>query len=207
VLGHNEDALAWLRIIAEERANLAQLPEKVHSIICAGTCVIRILRLLHLLELHLELADERQDAYSVGEHGDWVSLGHAFIAEDKDGLTVIASEHEYRPVFVAVEYKPGPGRPLVPDPPQHCCDPILLFRRIGRMNEQESPIFFCLLQIPEGLHCMDAALYTCFETSAELVNSAGLLGFSTCHKEEDFGRCTAPSFGDARAFIQGAKPP
>jgi hypothetical protein len=56
------------------------------------------------------LADERQDAYSIGEHGEWVLLGHAFFAEDKDGLTVVALEHEYHPVFVAVEYKPGPER-------------------------------------------------------------------------------------------------
>jgi hypothetical protein len=56
------------------------------------------------------LADERQDAYSVGEHREWVSLGHAFFAEDEDGVTAVALEHEYHPVFVAVEYKPGSER-------------------------------------------------------------------------------------------------
>jgi hypothetical protein len=139
-----------------------------------------------------------------------VSLGHASFAQDKDSVTVVALEHKYRPVFVAVEYKPCPWGPLVSDH-QHF-NPILLIGHIGRINEQESPIFFHLVQIPEGLHCMDAALYTCFETNTELVNSAGLLGFSACHKEEAFGRCTVPSFAnaywaDARAFIQGTKPP
>jgi hypothetical protein len=49
---------------------------------------------------------------------EWVSLGHPFFAEDKDGVTVlVATEHKYRSVFVAVEYKPGPGRAFVPDYP------------------------------------------------------------------------------------------
>jgi hypothetical protein len=154
---------------------------------------------------------ERQDAYSVGEHGEWVSLGHAFFAEDKDGMTVVAAEHEYRPVFVAVEYKAGPGRPLVSDRPQHF-DPILLVERIGGVNEQESPIFLRLLEIPEGVHRMDATLYACFKASTELVDAAGLLaGFSACHKEEDFFRSTVPSFANANwedtwAFTQGAMP-
>jgi hypothetical protein len=157
------------------------------------------------------LADERQDAYSVGKLGDRVSLGQTFFAEDKDGVTVVALEHKYRPVFVAVEYKPGPGRPLVLDCPQHF-DLILLIECVGRIDEQESPIFLHLLQIPEGLHHMDAVLYACFKASTELVDAAGLLGFSSCHKEEEFRRSTAPSFAnanwtDTRALVQGTKPP
>jgi hypothetical protein len=157
-----------------------------------------------LRELGLELADERH-AYSVGEQGEWVSLGHILFAEDKDGVTVVAAEHEYRPVFVADEYKPGPGRPLVPDRPQHF-DPILLVEYVGRIIEQESQIFLRLVQIPEGLHCTDAALYACFKASTELANAAGFLGFSACHKKEGFCHCMAPSFANANwAFIQGAK--
>jgi hypothetical protein len=111
-------------------------------------------------------------------------------------------------VFVAVEYKPSPGWPLVSDRPQHF-DPILLVECVGRINEQESPIFFHLVQIPEGLHRMDAALYACIKASTELVDATGLLGFSACHKEEEFCRSMAPSFAnanwmDTRAFIQGA---
>ncbi len=58
---------------------------------------------------------------------------------------------------------------------------------------------------------MDAALYACFKASAELVDAAGLLGLSACHKEESFCRSTAPSFAktnwaDTQAFIQGTKP-
>jgi hypothetical protein len=73
----------------------------------------------------------------------------------------------------------------------------------------KSPYF--LVQIPEGLHHMDATLNTCFESSAELVNAAGLLGFSAYHKEEDFCHRTAPTFtstnwADTRTFIKGAKP-
>jgi hypothetical protein len=84
-----------------------------------------------LRKLSLELADERQDAYSIGGHGEWVSLGHALFAEDNNGVTVVAEEHEYRTVFVAVEYKHGPGRPLVSDRPQ-LFDPILLIECVGR---------------------------------------------------------------------------
>jgi hypothetical protein len=157
------------------------------------------------------LADEGQDAYSVDEHGEWVSLGHAFFAEDKEGVTVVASEHKYRPVFVAVKHKPGPGWPLVPDRPQHF-NPFLLIECVRRVNEQESPIFFRLVQIPKGLHRMDAALYACFKSSTELVDAAGLLGFSSCHKEEDFCRSTASSFAntygtDTWAFVQSTKLP
>jgi hypothetical protein len=50
----------------------------------------------------------------------------------------------------------------------------------------KAKIPYFLVQIPEGLHHMDATLNTSFESSAELVNAAGLLGFSACHKEEDF---------------------
>jgi hypothetical protein len=138
--------------------------------------------------------------------------GHAFFAEDKDSVIVVASEHKYRPVFVAVKDKPGPGVwPLVLDRPQHI-DPIMLIEYVRRVNEQESPIFFCLLQIPKGLHRVDAAVYACFKASTELVDAAGLLGFSSCHKEEDFCRSTAPSFANAYwtdtwAYVQGAKPP
>jgi hypothetical protein len=82
-------------------------------------------------------------------------------------------------VFLAVEYKPGPGRPLVSDRPQHF-DLILLIECVGRIDEQESPIFLLLVQIPEGLHRIYAALYACFKASTELVNAAGLLGFSSC---------------------------
>jgi hypothetical protein len=32
---------------------------------------------------------------------------------------------------------------------------------------------------------MDATLYACFKASTELVDAASLLGFSSCHKEED----------------------
>jgi hypothetical protein len=87
--------------------------------------------------------------------------GHVFFAQDKDGVTIIAVEHEYRPVFVAVKYKPGPGWPLMLDGPQHF-DPILLLEWVGRFNEQESPLFLHLMQILEGLHHMDAALFACF---------------------------------------------
>jgi hypothetical protein len=68
-----------------------------------------------LRELSLDLADERHDAYSKGKYGEGVSLGHAFVAEDKDSVTIVAAEHEYCPVFVTIEYKPGPGRPLLLD--------------------------------------------------------------------------------------------
>jgi hypothetical protein len=61
---------------------------------------------------------------SVGKRGEWVSLGQAFFADDKDGVTVVAAEHEYHPVFVAVEYKPGPTWPLLSDHSQHF-NPIL----------------------------------------------------------------------------------
>jgi hypothetical protein len=71
-----------------------------------GTCVIRIPRLFHLEDPGLELSDERQDAYSIGKHGEWVSPGHAFFAEDKEGMPNAAVEHEYHPVFVAIKYKP-----------------------------------------------------------------------------------------------------
>jgi hypothetical protein len=81
--------------------------------------VIYVPKLLHLRESGPELVDKRQDAYSVGKHGEWVFVCHAFFAEDEDGVTIIAAEHEYRPVFVAVEYKPGPRQPLVLDCPQH----------------------------------------------------------------------------------------
>jgi hypothetical protein len=97
------------------------------------------------------------------------------------------------------------------DRPHHF-DPILLVERVGRVNEQESPIFLYLMQIPESLHCMDAALYACFKASTELVDATGLFGFSACHKEEAFCRSTAPSFANnncwanTRASIQGAKP-
>jgi hypothetical protein len=50
-------------------------------------------------------------------------------------------------VFVAVEYKPGPGQPLV------------LIERVGRIDEQESPIFLLFVQIPEGLHRMYASAF------------------------------------------------
>jgi hypothetical protein len=112
---------------------------------CAGACVVRVPRMLHLREVGLELADERQDTYSVGEHGEWVSLGHAFFAEDKDGVTVVALEDEYRPVFLAIKYKPGPGRPLVSDRPQHF-DPILSIECVGRIDEQEFSSVSCKSQ-------------------------------------------------------------
>jgi hypothetical protein len=214
VLSHYEDALGGLGIVAKERANLAQSLEEALNLVefCAGACVVRVPRLLRLRELGLELTDERQNAYSIGKHGQWVSLGHAFFAEDKDGVTVVASKHKYRPVFVAVAHKPGPGRPLVSDRPQHF-DPVLLIECVGRINEQGSPIFLGFVQIPEGLHRMDAALYACFKSSTELlVDAAGLLGFSSCHKEENFRRSTAPTFAnanwtDTRAFFQGTEPP
>jgi hypothetical protein len=70
----------------------------------------------------------------------------------------------------------------VSDCPQHF-DPILPIECVGRIDEQESSFFLRFVQIPEGLHCMDAALYACFKASTELVDAAGLLGFSSCHKE------------------------
>jgi hypothetical protein len=99
----------------------------------------------------------------------------------------------------------------VSDRPQHF-DPILLIECVGRVNEQKSPIFFHFVQILEGLHHVDAALFACFKASTELVNAAGLLGFSSCQKEENFCRSTAPRFANANwtdtwAFVQGAKPP
>jgi hypothetical protein len=80
---HNEDALGWLRVVTKEMANLAQFPDEACNLVKFGACncVKSVARLLHLQELGLELADERQDAYSVGKHGEWVSLGHAFFAE------------------------------------------------------------------------------------------------------------------------------
>jgi hypothetical protein len=113
VLTQNEDALGWLRVVTKERANLTQSPEAARNVVgfCAGACVIRVPRLLHLRELGLELADARQDArqdaYSLGQHGEWFSLGYTFFAEDKDGATVIAAEHECRPVFLVVKHIPS----------------------------------------------------------------------------------------------------
>jgi hypothetical protein len=78
-----------------------------------------------LRDIGLELGNERQYADPVSEHGEWVSLGHAFFTEDKDGLSIVAAEYEYRPVFVAVKYKLSPTRPLVSNRPQDF-DPILL---------------------------------------------------------------------------------
>jgi hypothetical protein len=50
--------------------------------------------------------------------------------------------------------------------------------------DRKHPFFFGLIQIPsEGVHCMGATLYACFETSAKLGYSICLLGFSTCHNE------------------------
>ena len=56
---------------------------------------------------------------------------------------------------------------------------------------------------------MDTALYACSKASTELVNAAGLLGISACHKEEDFCCSMAPSFANGnwaytQAFIQGS---
>jgi hypothetical protein len=75
----------------------------------------------------------------------------------------------------------------------HAC-PVLLIECIICINEQESPLFFLLMQLPELCHRMNTAFDSCFKTSTKLVDSTRLLNFIAGDKKKSLGNCLLPSF-------------
>jgi hypothetical protein len=191
--------LQWFREGAKVRTNLLKLTKEAADVveISASSGVIGVPRLFHFRKVSLEQADERREACATRKHGERISLGHAFLAAEKVGSPVVAAEHECPPVSAAIECKPGPQRPLMTDSPQHGC-PVLLVECILCINEQKAPILFMLVQLPEVLHRMNTAFNSCFKTSAELINSMGLIGFTASHEEKTFCEQSPPNFINAK---------
>jgi hypothetical protein len=85
----------------------------------------------------------------------------------------------------------------MPDSPQHACPAMLIECIICIIlcinNEQESALFFLLMQLPELCHRINTSFNSCFKTSAKLVNSTNLLGFVAGDKKKSLGDRSPPS--------------
>jgi hypothetical protein len=89
-----------------------------------------------------------------------------------DSLFAGKKNHQYQPVPVTLECKPGTGRPLVKyGGPAHGC-PVTFVECILCVNKKESLFVLSLVGLKKETHHMYSTLYAVFKPNTELVHSA-----------------------------------
>jgi len=91
--------------------------------------------------------------------------------------------------------------------PQHGC-PIKLIESIAGINEQKSPFFRSMVDIPGMLHEVNSTFNTSRQASTELINTTGLSSSRTSNLKNALGKHLAPSVTNANGpnswiFVQG----
>jgi hypothetical protein len=109
---------------------------------------------------------EGEEKETICHHGKWVSLGHAFFAEDDEGMTIRETDHKDRPVPVTIKCKPGP---LVVDGSQHD-HPVSFVERIFCINKKESPFLLGRVGLPKQSNSMDDPFDSSLEAGTKLVH-------------------------------------
>ena len=70
--------------------------------------------------------------------------------------------------------------PLVTHLPQHICA-VILIERIVHIKEENPPVLILGMMLNQEPHRVNPPLNYCFQTTAELILPAGILGLCPCH--------------------------
>ena len=88
------------------------------------------------------------------------------------------------------------------DDPQHHCA-VDLVESVSCIDQEEAPLFFHLVGLPNLLHGMDSTFNSSLQAGTQLVSAAGFLRFLFCDKQDDLGYETTPYFSDANGTDAG----
>ena len=111
-----------------------------------------------------ELTGQQEYPYAVVDHGKGIPLGNALISMQEVARNFCVAQHQSVQVTIPVEDEMNATRPLELDAPHHC-RPITLIGKVMRLNEEEKPVIFLGMLLPQDAHC----LYTTFDARLHLV--------------------------------------
>jgi len=184
--GDNKHTLGSLRKITIGGTKLGKAMKMMGEEISgpSHSRVISIPSLQKLREFCFQLTNEWEGGESISHHSHRITLCNTFLAIEVVTSAIVMTDHKCAPMAVGIETKPGTRGPFMSNNPQHGC-PIELIEGITGINEQKSPVFRSMVDIPGMLHEMNGTFNASRKAGTELVSTTCFSGSRTSNLRTD----------------------
>jgi len=112
---------------------------------------------------------------------------------------IVVTDHKCAPMAIGIETKPGTRGPFVSNNPQHNC-PIEPIEGTMGINEQKTPVFKSMVDIPGMLHEMNGSFHASRKAGTELVSTTCSSGSRTSNLKNGLGKYPMPSVTNANGL-------